>query len=180
MDLKALAYMRSAKEAPAYWNLDLLWMVLAEAKDTGGAYSIMEQLIPKGPGAVVHLHETQEEAFYILEGHTIYTIGDQKFEVAPGDFLSFPKNTWHSFESLTHGLRVLNFYAPAGFERLIIESGTPATSLTRPPDDLPPPDRKLVQRLLDEVGCRLADDGGPPGEAPGATRRRTLNKEPAS
>jgi mannose-6-phosphate isomerase-like protein (cupin superfamily) len=163
--------MRFNKEAPAYWNLGILWMVLAEAKDTGGAYSIMEQVIPKGPQACVHLHETQEEAFYILEGHAIYTIGDQKLEAGPGDFLSIPRNTWHSFESLTHGLRVLNFYAPAGFERLIIESGTPAASLTLPPDDLPPPDRQLVQRLLDEVGCRLKDHGGPLGGAPGAIRR---------
>jgi len=170
MDLKALAYMRSAKEAPAYWNLGGLFMVLAEAKDTGGAYSIMEQMIAKGPQAVVHLHETQEEGFYILEGRAIYTIGDQKLTAGPGDFLSIPKNTWHSFESLTDGLRVLNFYAPAGFERVIIESGTPATSLTLPPDDLPSPDRHLVQRLLDEVGCRLRDHGGPLGGAPGAIR----------
>ena len=173
MDLKAVAYMRPNKEAPAYLNLGILWMVLAEAKDTGGAYSIMEQVIPKGPQAFVHLHETQEEAFYILEGH-VYTIGDQKLEAGPGDFLSIPRNTWHSFESLTRGLRVLNFYAPAGFERLIIESGTPATSLTLPPDDLPSPDRKLVQRLLEEVGCRLKDHGGPLGGAPGAIRGGTL------
>jgi len=89
-------------------------------------------------------------------------------------FLSIPKNTWHSFESLTQGLRVLNFYAPAGFERVMIESGTPATSLTLPPDDLPSPDRRLVQRLLDEVGCRLKDYGGPLGGAPGAIRGGTL------
>jgi mannose-6-phosphate isomerase-like protein (cupin superfamily) len=162
MDLNARAYMRSNKEAP---------VVLAEAKDTGGAYSIMEQVIPKGPQAFVHLHETQEEAFYILEGHAIYTIGDQKLEAGPGDFLSIPRNTWHSFESLTRGLRVLNFYAPAGFERLIIESGTPA---------LPPPDRQLVQRLLDGVGCRLKDHGDPLGGAPGAIPGGTLHKEPAS
>ncbi len=174
MDPSALAYIRSARESPAYWNLGGLFMVLAAAKDTGGAYSIMEQLTPLGPQAVVHLHETQEEAFYILEGRAIYTIGDRKREVGPGDFLSIPSNTWHSFESLTQGLRVLNFYAPAGFERLIIESGTPATSLTLPPDDLPPPDRRLVQRLLEEVGCRLRDHGGPLGGAPGAIRGGTL------
>ncbi len=52
MDIRALAYMRLAKEAPAYWNVGGLFMVLAEAKDTGGAYSIMEQLTPKGPQAV--------------------------------------------------------------------------------------------------------------------------------
>jgi mannose-6-phosphate isomerase-like protein (cupin superfamily) len=174
MDLKALTYMRSSKNAPAYWNVGCLFIVLAEAKDTAGAYSIMEQLVPKEPQAVVHLHETQDEGFYILEGHVIFTIGDQKLAAGPGDFLSIPKNTWHSLESLTDGLRVLNFYAPAGFERVMIESGTPATSLTVPPDDLPSPDQQWVQRLMDEVGCRLKDHGGPLGGSPGAIRGGTL------
>jgi hypothetical protein len=71
---------------------------------------------------------------------------------------------------LEHETRVLNFYAPAGFERLIIESGTPATSLTLPPDDLTPPDRHMVQRLLDEVGCRLWDPTGPLGRHPHAIK----------
>jgi mannose-6-phosphate isomerase-like protein (cupin superfamily) len=174
MDLSALAYMRSAKDAPAYWNVGGLFIVLAAAKDTGGAYSILEQMMPKGPQAVVHLHETQDEGFYVLEGQVVFSIGDHKLAAGPGDFLSIPKNTWHSFESLTQGLRVLNFYAPAGFERVMIESGTPATSLTLPPDDLPSPDRRLVQRLLDEVGCRLKDYGGPLGGAAGAIRGGTL------
>jgi quercetin dioxygenase-like cupin family protein len=150
MDLKALAYIRSGKTAPAYWNLGLLWMILAEAKDTGGAYSIMEQVMPKSPGPVVHKHEKEDEAFYILEGHAVYTINDEKFEARPGDFLSIPRNAWHSFECL--------------------ESGTPATSLTLPPDDLTPPDRHMVQRLLDEVGCRLRDPAGPLGRHPQAIR----------
>jgi quercetin dioxygenase-like cupin family protein len=170
MDLKALAYIRSGKTAPAYWNLGLLWMILAESKDTGGAYSIMEQVMPKSPGPVVHLHEKEDEAFYILKGHAVYMLNDQKFEARTGDFLSIPRNSWHSFEVLEHETRVLNFYAPAGFERLIIESGTPATSLTLPPDDLPTPDRKMVQRLLDEVGCRLKDHGGPLGHHEHAIR----------
>jgi mannose-6-phosphate isomerase-like protein (cupin superfamily) len=174
MELRPLAYMRSAKDAPAYWNVGSLFVVLAEAKDTGGAYSIMEQVIPQGPQAVIHLHETQDEGFYILEGHVIFSVGDQKISAGPGDFLNIPKNTWHSIESLTHGLRVLNFYAPAGFERVMIESGVPATSLTLPPEDLPSLDRRLVQRLLDEVGCRLKDHGGPLGGAPSAIRGGTL------
>lgn len=174
MDLKALAYMSSFKDAPAYWNLGALWTVLASAKDTGGAYSILEQVMPKTPQAVTHMHENEDEFFYILEGKAVYKIGEETFEAEPGKFLSIPRYSWHSFDALTHGCRVLNFYAPAGFERLIIESGTPATSLTLPPDDLPPPDRRLVQRLLDELGCRLKDHGGPLGGAPGAIRGGTL------
>ncbi len=35
MELKALDYLRSDKDTPAYWNLEVLWLVLAEANDTG-------------------------------------------------------------------------------------------------------------------------------------------------
>ena len=44
MDLKALDYLRSDKDTPAYWNLEVLWLVLAEANDighlTGNWYSV--------------------------------------------------------------------------------------------------------------------------------------------
>lgn len=40
--------------APAYWWLEGLWIILAEAKDTGGRFSMMEELMPKGSGPGPH------------------------------------------------------------------------------------------------------------------------------
>jgi quercetin dioxygenase-like cupin family protein len=54
--------------APAHWMLDDLWVVLADAKATGGRFSMMEQWLPKGSGPGPHRHTWSDETFYMLEG----------------------------------------------------------------------------------------------------------------
>jgi hypothetical protein len=34
--------------APAYWNVDILWLLLATGEQTGGRYALMEELCPRG------------------------------------------------------------------------------------------------------------------------------------
>ncbi|MCP4901333.1 MAG: cupin domain-containing protein [bacterium] len=48
---------------------------------------------------VYHSHACEEEFIYILSGHGIAEVGDQEFEVGPGDFLGFPT------PSVAHHLR---------------------------------------------------------------------------
>jgi len=50
-----------------------------------------------------HFHGQDEEFLYILSGRAEATIGEETFEVGPGDFMAFPKN------SQAHSMRV-----PAG------------------------------------------------------------------
>lgn len=148
-----LAYLRGRDDAPAYWQMGILWIMLATAADTGGQFTLIEQLMAEGPQAPPHLHETQREGFYMLEGRARFTIDDRQIDAGPGDFLTVPEKTWHAFETLSE-VRLLNWYTPAGFERIIIEAGIPATSRTLPPAGLPHPDRGLVQRLAREIGMR--------------------------
>ena len=49
-------FIHNVDSAPAYWWLDGLWIVLAEAKDTGGRFSMMEELMPRGSGPAPHKH----------------------------------------------------------------------------------------------------------------------------
>ena len=42
-------FIHNVDSVPAYWWLDTLWMVLAEAKDTGGRHSMMEELLGSRP-----------------------------------------------------------------------------------------------------------------------------------
>ncbi len=37
-----------------------------------------------------HYHDNDEEFVYIVSGHGIADIGDESFEVGPGDFMGFP------------------------------------------------------------------------------------------
>ncbi|MEQ8281551.1 MAG: cupin domain-containing protein [Parvibaculum sp.] len=47
-----------------------------------------------------HFHGQDEEFLYILSGRAEATIGEETFEVGPGDFMAFPKN------SPAHSMRV--------------------------------------------------------------------------
>ena len=40
-------FIHNVDTAPAYWWLDDRWIVLAEAKDTGGRFSMMYEFLPK-------------------------------------------------------------------------------------------------------------------------------------
>jgi len=152
------AFVRGRDDAPAFWHMGILWIILATAEETGGAFTLMEQLMAKGPQAPRHLHEWMREGFYLLEGRARFVIDGETIEAGPGEFVTVPKETWHEFEALTE-LRFLNWYTPGGFEKLIIGSGAPATARTLPPKDLPQPDPELVKRLIAEIGMRQPQDG---------------------
>jgi len=47
--------------------------------------------VPPGKESFVyHSHETEEEFCYVLSGRGLAEVGDESFEVGPGDFLGFP------------------------------------------------------------------------------------------
>jgi hypothetical protein len=53
----AIGFARNRETAPAYWMLDLLWLVLVDGHESGGAFSVMEQWMGQGSGPPIpHIH----------------------------------------------------------------------------------------------------------------------------
>jgi len=125
-------YSLEAKNAPAYWALDDLWNILATADQTGGSYSLMEELCSLNSGPAAHTHE-QDEVIYIIEGEMTLIAGSLMTKVKAGSLAYIPAHCVHSFRVDIDKTRFLNFYFPGGFETLITESGVPAKSRTLPP-----------------------------------------------
>jgi quercetin dioxygenase-like cupin family protein len=125
---------RNADTAPAYWMNDVLWIVLADGNDTGGRYSMMEQLLPKGSGPGPHKHTWSDETFYMLDGELTLLVGEEIRTVRKGDFVMVPRSTRHAFRIDSETARFLNGYTPASMEAQIMELGTPATERTLPPN----------------------------------------------
>lgn len=121
-----------AKNAPAFWSQGMLWTILATAEQTGGSYSLMEQLCSKNSGPPPHTHE-QDEVLYVVEGQITAIAGEEKVKAEAGALIYIPARCVHSFRVDTEGTRLLNFYLPGGFERLITEFGTVAKTHTVPP-----------------------------------------------
>lgn len=148
---------QNSGDAPAFWGVDILWLILAAGETTNGEYSLMEQLCPKGSGPPPHTH-TQREMFYILDGEIIFLVGDTTIKGKAGSFVNVPPGAVHSFRVDSKTARVLNSYAPAGFEKLIIETARPATARTLPPQNLPAAmDMKRAKLIMEQVGMQWVD-----------------------
>ena len=91
----------------------------ADEEETGALYSVSEWWLEphaKGPGA--HLHEANDEIFYVVEGTASILAGETWLEAPKGTFLRIPAGTMHDFENRTAGrIGLLNVFIPGGFER---------------------------------------------------------------
>jgi quercetin dioxygenase-like cupin family protein len=146
-------FIHNVDSAPAYWWLDDLWIVLAEAKDTGGRFSMMEELLRKDSGPGPHKHAWSDETFYMLDGEITFLIGEEIKTGRTGDFLMVPRNTRHAFRVTSETARFLNGYTPASLEAALVEFATPATERV-----LPPKNASAVIKMTPELLSRYGMD----------------------
>jgi quercetin dioxygenase-like cupin family protein len=67
-----------------------------------------------------HVHDDEDDAFYILEGELTFVLGEAEVTAPPGTFVLVPPGVEHGFRNDTEQpVRILNIHAPAGFDRRI-------------------------------------------------------------
>ena len=142
-------------DAPAYWSLGTLMTMRATAEQTGGAFSLMEEVMPKGTEPPPHVHHREDEAFYVLDGALTVRVGDEKFTAEPGAFVFCPREIPHLLAVETDAVRVLTLCAPGGLDRMFVELGEPAGARTPPPPPTGPPDIERVVRVAGHYGAEL-------------------------
>ena len=135
----AASFIHHVDDAPAYWMQGILWTMLADRNDTGGRWSMMEQLLPKGSGPGPHKHTWSDETFYMLDGEITLLVGDETRTARKGDFIMVPRDTRHAFRVDSETARFLNGYTPASMKALVIERGVPTTERVLPPKGMGPP-----------------------------------------
>ena len=123
-------------EAPAYWQDDGLWVLLASGDQTAGHYSLLWYHCPQGSGPGPHTTDPDEQV-YVLDGKLTFRVGNHLHIASAGWFLLIPRGTVHSFRVDSETATTLISYTPAGFERVITELGVPAKTRTLPPPGLP-------------------------------------------
>ncbi len=91
----------------------------ADEGDTGLRYSVSEWwLEPEADGPGAHLHETNDEIFYVIEGTASILAGTEWREAPQGTFLRIPAGMTHDFRNTTAArVGLLNLFIPGGFER---------------------------------------------------------------
>ena len=91
----------------------------ADEKETDEKYSVSEWwLNPNSDGPGAHLHEDNDEIFYVIEGNPSILVGDNWIDSKKGDFLRIPAKTMHDFANRSDArCGLLNLFIPGGFER---------------------------------------------------------------
>lgn len=137
MDLHKQAFAFASGEGEKYWFLGTVMEVKVSGEETGGAFSVLEEIDPPGFEAPLHIHHREDEYFYVLEGEATFTIGDETVRATPGMFVFAPRDLAHTYKvEGTEPAKLLSILAPAGLEKLFIECSVPADRYELPSDDV--------------------------------------------
>lgn len=129
----ARPFVLTPDEAPAYWFAGTYWRLLAGGAATDGRSCTFDELCPRGLVAPLHVHDNEEEAFFVLEGEFVFTVGDRDIEAGPGCYIYLPPKVRHGFRVESEIGRVYNMLCPSGFEQGIIDGAIPAPRVSMPP-----------------------------------------------
>ena len=126
------------------WVMGSLLQIVIDGDRTGGAYAVAEDRSSPGFGPPPHVHEREDESFYVIEGEYLFGGEDGEVRAGPGTFVHAPKGHLHWWRNVGDGPgRHLEIFTPAGLEKFFEEVGEPAND----PDGEPAPPNP--QRLLE-------------------------------
>jgi quercetin dioxygenase-like cupin family protein len=144
--------------ADIWWKTGRI-IVKATADQTGGSFSQVESIDPRGTGTPLHMHRNEEEAFYVLEGELTMFVGDEQFDVSAGDYAIVPRNVPHAYLVRSEVARMLVTFSPSGFEEAFVDLGIPVADSPEPPAETVMPPVEEIVRAFAPYGCEIL---GPP------------------
>ena len=145
---QAEAIVQGKNQGRALWHLGALMNFKALGTETGGRYWAVEGLADKAMAVPMHIHHTEDEFWYVLEGEVRFFIGDAVQSGGPGTFVHIPHGVTHSFQVISDTARWFGVGTPAILDQWFFETGEPATSLTLPPPADGPPDIEMIVNSL--------------------------------
>ncbi len=145
---------QGAREGEAIWYLGTLMIRKTDAETTGGAFEVIEELAAPGVSPLWHVHQREDEYFYLLEGRVTYYIGDQVIAAEPGALVYLPRGIAHTFRiEGTEPARLLEIVSPAGLWEFFTEMGEPARQRTLPL--MQPPDATKLRSVAARYGIEM-------------------------
>jgi mannose-6-phosphate isomerase-like protein (cupin superfamily) len=139
-------------EGKSLWILDelLTFKVHDGQSQTVGIFE--DEVLPQ-TGPPPHLHRTQDETHYVLEGQFEFVLEDRKVNADAGSVVYVPRTTVHAFTNIgTQKGKLLFIETPAGaVERWLEEAGEPVRDPSSPPEG--PPDMDKLQASAQRTGA---------------------------
>jgi mannose-6-phosphate isomerase-like protein (cupin superfamily) len=108
-----------AGERLVFGDVTILVRVASDA--TGGAFSLFEE-VPPMVDTPLHVHEDEDEVFYVLEGEHAFQVGDDECRVRPGGLVFAPRRIPRAQRRVVPGQgRQLVVTTPGGLEGFLRE-----------------------------------------------------------
>ncbi len=89
--------------------------VKISGKDTDGGFAMFEQTsLSQGRGTPLHVHFSQDEVFYVVEGEYYFQVGEEKFRIRAGDSIFLPMKVPHAWTQVSAKGKMTVTFQPAG------------------------------------------------------------------
>lgn len=127
-----LAHVLARDEGEHFHFLNNLFTTKVDGDRSNGVLTAMEFVGPRGFSPPLHVHEREDELFYVVEGEVRFVAGDTDLVAQPGTIAFLPKQLPHQFQILSETARVFQVTTPAQFEEFVARLGTPSRHATVP------------------------------------------------
>ncbi len=120
--------------------------ILVSTRQGGGACSVITQQCAPGSGPPLHVHEFEDETFYVLEGSFEFRRGSDRIDATAGQVVFGPHGVPHTFKNVgSTKARVMCVATPGGLDLYFEEISRLAL----------PPDAAKLAAISDRYGIKF-------------------------
>jgi quercetin dioxygenase-like cupin family protein len=123
------------------------YRIVISGEQTGGAYAVIDMVVPPDNGPNPHAHAGFQESFHILEGEIEFKTEKGAYTAVTGTFVNIPLGgIVHCFKNKTDKMaRLWCVVVPAGLDGFFTELGKPVEQGIMLP--MPPPSPEDIVRI---------------------------------
>ncbi len=94
--------------------------------DTAGRATVFDTIRHTPGGPPLHIHDEQDEWFFVTEGQFDIRVGDTVHALGPGDSILAPRGVPHTFRNRSETGRIMVTFLPAGSMEEFFAAGSSA------------------------------------------------------
>jgi quercetin dioxygenase-like cupin family protein len=110
---------------PLLWAGRTVFDLIIGGEHSGGAVSLLDQRGRRGDVTPLHIHNSEAEIFYVLEGGITAWAGSDVHQIEAGGAVYLPAGQAHAFGIRTDEARLITVTAPGGFADFVRIAGIP-------------------------------------------------------
>ncbi len=121
--------------------------ILVSGEQTNGEYCVVKVQEPPKMGPPPHVHDREDEMFYITSGSFTFFVGDEVIEAKAGDYVHAPRGIKHHFVAGNEVSEMFVTASPAGFDSFLRDLGKPVSKDADLPEAVPPTPEQMKELM---------------------------------